>query len=332
MSPSRLEKLRLGCLAAFLPLSLLWEEVSRLRLRFARVRHHSKLPVVSIGNVHSGGTGKTPVVLALAKGLSRRSPAVLSRGYGGSASRAGALVDKTDAQGADKYGDEPWMMASRGQFPVLVDANRCRGAKSLESSVSLPGLILLDDGFQHRALHRDVDLVLLPADRGPKDAFCLPLGDLREPLSGLERASAFLMVGKDETWEAWLATRFPSKPCFTCERESGGFQLDGKIASLAEIPLYAFCGIAVPENFRRDVASLGRLVGFEAFGDHHVYCELEVKKLESRATALAATLVTTEKDWVKLPQAWRRRVAFLRFEVVVPEACFSFIESKLGAP
>ncbi len=332
MNPSQLDRFRHFFLAAFLPLSLVWGVVARFRARCTRRKYRTRIPVLSVGNVHSGGTGKTPVVMALARALSARNPVILSRGYRGSASRTGARVDPLDPEGVKRYGDEPWMLACRGSTPVFVDCNRVRAARFLETMPSPPGLILLDDGFQHLALERDVDLVLLPASQGPEAAFCLPLGELREPLEGLGRASAFLLVGDENPWDAWLQNRFPKIPRFSCGRRTEGFFQGDDLLSLEGREFGAFCGIGDPESFRRELVALGNPLFFEAFGDHHNYSETELQALASRFGGRAqALLVTTEKDWYRLTPAWRRRVVSLRIRMDLSQDCLGFIERICNA-
>ncbi len=317
MSQSRLESIRLWFLAVFLPLAGLWEAAARIRTRFAPKPYHSKLAVLSVGNIHSGGTGKTPTVLALAESLAHRRPVVLSRGYRGRAGEDGAWVDQTASDGAALYGDEPWMMAARSA-KVYVDRDRVRAAKAIETSET--GLILLDDGFQHLALGRDVDLVLLPDHEGPESAFCLPFGDLREPLDALERASAFLLPGLKNPWAGWLQDRFPGTPRFACEKKSEALSFSGR-------KFGAFCGIADPESFRRQLASVGEPAFFEPFADHYVYRESDLERLSAKAP----DLVTTEKDWHKLPGKWKGRVSVLRIRMELSAECLQWVEKKLEA-
>lgn len=327
MSPSRLERFRLFFLAAFLPLSVGWSFLTRLRLRWVGRPFRSRIPVVSVGNIHSGGTGKTPLVMALAEALKDRFPTIVSRGYGGSAEN-GAWVDLASAEGPARFGDEPWMMATQGPTPVYVDRDRCRAVRAVETRSS--GLVLLDDGFQHVRLDRKVDLVVLPGRLGPERAYCHPYGDLREPLTALARASAFLLTGDHEVWDGWLQQRFPAIPRFFCGQKVVGAFKAGAPGALAGVEFGAFCGLGDPESFRRSLTSFGSPVFFEAFADHHVYSESELARLAAKLPP-AATLVTTEKDWVKLSPTWQGRVATLRIRAVLPEDCIRYIETQLEA-
>ncbi len=277
--------------------------------RAARV----EAPVVSIGNLSTGGTGKTPLTLYLAEGLAEAGwpNAIISRGYGGSRNADPmAVTPESDARAC---GDEPLLMAKRlGEGRVVVARKRILGARYALASDPAPRMLLLDDGFQHRALHRDLDLLLLDGVRLWGDGRTLPLGDLREPMSSAARAHALVVtrsghVGDRAAVEAWWK-----------EHGSGGpiFWVDFKIQALrdwqsgARIPLprpelhavYAWCGLGNPGAFYADLASAGlQVAGRRAFPDHAIPTLRRFALLPSEAEASGAKLlVCTEKDAVKL--------------------------------
>jgi tetraacyldisaccharide 4'-kinase len=243
-------------------------------------------PVVSVGNVSVGGSGKTPFVLLLGDLLKQRGIAfdVLSRGYG-RRTRGVAIVDPGGA--ARDFGDEPLLIARKLQVPVIVGEERF-AAGGLAEARFPSRLHLLDDGFQHRALARDFDIVLVT----PEDAHdrLLPAGRLREPLSALARADAVV-----------LASGAPEDL----------FPLDGKLVwrahrtitpgNLPAHPL-AFCAIARPQNFFIQLRNAGvDLAGEASFRDHHQYTEKDIRDLMVAATRSEADgFVTTEKDAVNL--------------------------------
>ena len=144
------------------PLSYLWAAITYLRRRFhgRDKKYRSRLTIVCVGNVHSGGSGKTPLVLELVDHFASRAPVVLSRGYKGTASAAGARVDLASPTGPAVYGDEPWMLARRTGRPVYVGRDRVAQVKEIETQGESP-LVVLDDGFQHLALQRKIDIVAL---------------------------------------------------------------------------------------------------------------------------------------------------------------------------
>ncbi len=279
--------------------------------------HTLPVPVISIGNLSTGGTGKTPVTLSLTQILAdepyRCKPAILSRGYG----RAGKgyhLVSSGNGLvgGWQEAGDEPQLLALRlSHIPVAVDEDRVRGGRRLLQDYS-PQVILLDDGFQHRRLHRDLDLVLLHAERDLND-YLLPAGMLREPLGSLRRAHLIALTNAQtedpkfqRLWDCCLRL-FGQQRLLACRSVPSGCRelRTGKKVKLGELSgkrLLPFCGIAHPDHFVKVLENLGVEVPFVIrFHDHHRYAAKDVEHL---ATAYVRTradfLITTEKDAVKL--------------------------------
>lgn len=243
-------------------------------------------PVVSVGNLSVGGSGKTPFVVLLGEMLNARGVRfdVLSRGYGRK-TRGVALVDPVGI--AAQFGDEPLLIARRLGVQVLVGEDRFAAGEFAEREFG-QRLHLLDDGFQHRSLHRDFDIVLVT----PEDARdrLLPAGRLREPLNSLNRADAVVLTS------GALAEDFP---------------LDGKLVWRARrgivpdhVPVspVVFCGIARPKNFLLQLRTAGCTPVAEAFfRDHHAYTEQDVRELRQlRERSGAGGFVTTEKDAINL--------------------------------
>jgi len=273
------------------PLSLLYGVVSSARnllydtgLFSARLR----APVVSIGNISVGGTGKTPFIIYLGEQLKERGVRfdVLSRGYG-RASKGVRVVDP--AGSAREYGDEPLLIARKLDVPVIVGANRYHAGLVAEQRFN-PQLHLLDDGFQHRQLHRDLDVVLLPED-DLQDKL-LPAGRLREPLSALKRAE--VVVLEDGSKSQGLAERV-APAVFAMNRNVVIDAEPGK-------KLIAFCGIARPHGFFAALrAARANVVAERAFRDHHAYTQADIEELHKiREESGAAGFVTTEKDEINL--------------------------------
>lgn len=262
-------------------------------------------PVISIGSVSAGGAGKTPVVMMLAEMLRRRGYAVsiLTRGFG----RAPKTVERVDAHGDPAwFGDEPVLMAQRSGVPVFVGADRYQAGLLAEQSEEEGKIAvhLLDDGFQHRKLVRDIDIVLLTLD-DIHDSL-LPAGNLREPLAMLRRAD-IIVVREEETERlAGFIKNLRKKarpPAVWVVRRS--LSLNG----IAARPL-AFCGIARPENFTASLTAIGRApVETLAFPDHHAYSSRDMDRLIEKARKHGTdSLVTTEKDAVKLTPAMREQL------------------------
>ncbi len=273
-------------------------------------------PVVSIGNLSSGGSGKTPLTIALAKVLAERGlhVDVLSRGYG----RRSKLAARVDPGGAaDEFGDEPLLIARKTGVPVYVAAQRYRAGLLAEAEAPDSNgcaVHLLDDGFQHRQLHRDVDILLLNSQDWADSL--LPAGNLREPLRAARRANAIAIPADDSALETRLRGWGWQGPIFRLHRRMAVPAIDG--------PVSAFCGIARPEQFFAGLEAAGlRLANRTAFPDHHTYTARDLDRLIATAQAAKAqALITTEKDEVRLgklaqstPLSMPLKTATLKIEI-----------------
>ncbi len=299
------------------PLSPLYGAVVRTRNRAFDLHPERStglpMPVLSIGNLSSGGTGKTPITLHLAEKLQEQgwSNAILSRGYGGH--REFDPMDVRPDSDPALTGDEPLMMAQRlGPGRVVVGRKRVAAGLRALSQEPRPRVLLLDDGFQHRALKRDLDLLLLDGVRRWGNGKMLPAGDLREPMESARRASALVVTRGSRAPRAEILAWW--------ERfGSGGpvFWVDFAILALRSFPkgeqrplpgghpgpLFAFCALGHPEAFYADLIIAGlSWVGYRSFRDHQVIGEASLRALAQEARSLGAEgLVCTEKDAVKLP-------------------------------
>ena len=277
-----------------------------------------KWPVVSVGSLSTGGAGKTPVVIALAELLRDRGWAVdvLSRGYG----RSGTGVERVDPEAVDaaqKFGDEPVLLARRLKLPVWVGSDRFAAGEAAErggvgEQVALPNhqrrVHLLDDGFQHRMLSRAVDVVLVTeADLG--DAL-LPAGNRRERLIALRRADVVVLRDEERERVETRVRGLMSKGAvvWSVRRELRFPEL--AIGPATGSSLLGFCAIARPYGFWTMLAKAGcELVERVEFGDHHAYEAADVERLVKVAKGCGATgFVTTEKDVVKLSSAMLGRL------------------------
>jgi tetraacyldisaccharide 4'-kinase len=300
------------------PLAPLYSGVVRLRNRLydAGVLTVRRLeaPVIAVGNLTVGGTGKTPVTGYLADGLRARGfdVAILSRGYGRSGREPRLVSDGRDlVAGAAEAGDEPFLLArDHPGIPVAVSADRMAAARLLPPPRA-PRLFLLDDAFQHRALERDVDVLLVDAEAPFGNGKILPLGPLREPLRGVRRANLILVTRGDGTippaLRRVLERHHPTVPVFHAtlspRRVRGP---DGALASLdvlAGRKAFAFSAIARPERFEADLGMTGaRVVGSRRYRDHHPFSDADLKAIAAEAGSLGAEcVVTTEKDRVRFP-------------------------------
>jgi tetraacyldisaccharide 4'-kinase len=345
------------------------------RIRAARRQDAVRLacPVVSVGNLTVGGTGKTPVTAQLAVWLraAGRRPGVLSRGYRGAAEKHGGLVSDGERLRltAATAGDEPWLLAHRLRplgVPLAVGADRAAAGRRLLAACA-PDVMLLDDGFQHRRLARDLDLVLLDAEAPLGNGRLLPRGPLREPPIVLHRADAFILTRSREpareqaALRALLASlpggdRLAERPVFTAayrpvvyrpavpaaagiRTETPDGARDGDApCTLAGLPIAAFAGLARNDWFRAGLERQGaRLLAWRGFPDHHHYTPRELAAVVARARqAGAAALVTTEKDLARipeplaLPQGLDLLVAGVRLHLPAAEALQEWMGRRLG--
>jgi len=251
-------------------------------------------PVISIGNLSTGGSGKTPLTIALAKALTTRGVRVdvLSRGYG----RRGLAPARVHPHGdAATFGDEPLLIARETGVAVYVAPERYQAgllAESEQPAASSSALHLLDDGFQHRQLHRDIDIVLLSrADLADR---LLPAGNLREALYAAQRADIIAIPQEEPELEAQITARGWQAEIWRLHRHMDVPPVSG--------PVGAFCGIARPEKFFEGLERAGaKLAARFAFRDHHFYTQGDLDRMASEARKAGATaLLTTEKDRARL--------------------------------
>ncbi len=284
-----------------LPFGWAYAGIGIARREFAQP-HRVSVPVICIGNLVAGGAGKTPVALSLAKMLTDAGmkPHILSRGYGGSLK--GPVRVDLDRHDADDTGDEPLLLAQAA--PVWIGANRVTSA--LAAIDHGADILLLDDGFQNPSLHKDIALIVIDGGYGIGNGRVMPAGPLREPVEeALMRATAVVMMGDDPNRSAPR-----DKPMLRARlAPRDAVELKGQ-------RVVAFAGIGRPGKFFATMREIGSdVVATHEFPDHHAYSDAALAKLGVEAHAVDAMLVTTEKDWVRLPPAWRNRVRAVKVEV-----------------
>jgi len=307
-------------------------------------------PVISVGNIAVGGTGKTPCVIWLAGMLKRRNfhPAVISRGYGGHSKHPVNVV--SDGQSilldAGVSGDEPLMIArSLPDIPVVTGSRReLTGQAAIEQWGA--DVLICDDAFQHRRVHRDINIVLLDGGRPLGNGHLLPRGELRESSEGLKRADCLVLTRMDEAQPvdkriADMARRYNIPVFRAVHRFSEMIQPDGGILPLPDAisgkKICAFCGIARPDSFSGLLSDAGAEILFlNAFPDHYVFSPFDLEELKQKFINLRADyLVTTEKDAMRLAAYpdFLKMVSVLRIQMEISprEAFENFILERVAA-
>ncbi len=341
------------------PFSPLYGGLMRLRAALYRraLLPSTKLgvPVLCVGNLTLGGSGKTPVVLEICR-LMRQwglRPAVVSRGYGGQAGAAVNVVSDGShlLLDARQAGDEPRLLAENlPGVPVLTARRRAHGALAAVQRFGADRVVL-DDGFQHLALQRDLDLVLFNGNLVDSGRYLetnrvLPGGIFREPASALLRAGAFMLTNAEsgnrvalDAFSAELRHRYPGRPLFRSSLEprhllrrvADGLLDRQPLDAFGDEPVFGFCGIGHPHSFQQTLLATGfKLGGFQAFRDHHPYSADDLAELSRRAAAAGCRLLlTTEKDLVKLPAQPENSMPLwaLGMEAVLPPDFAEFLRT-----
>ena len=291
---------------ALWPLGVLYGAATALRLQKLEGALRANCPLICVGNINVGGTGKTPTTIALVERLQARghSIVVISRGYRGS--EAGPVLVNPMQHTAKQVGDEPLLISA---FCAVVVARDRRAALKLAEE-QVPDVILMDDGFQSPLIHKDLSIVVVNAALGFGNGFCIPAGPLREPVNGgLKRSDIFLSIGSEDsqkTFRSQLTNSFDEthvtgevKPLHT------GMNWEG-------LDVFAFAGIAHPLNFFTTLKWLGANIrGHESLSDHEPLSPALMKRLAGKAAKMNAQMVCTEKDAARLPMEYRKQVLAL---------------------
>ena len=310
-------------------LSLLYSQLARARRRYYQRRPHLRrrltAPVISIGNLTVGGSGKTPLAAEIARLLIEMGerPSILSRGYARKIVADGVVVVSDGArvlEPVERSGDEPQMLARAvPRAAVLVSSSRYAAGRIAEIRLGCT-VHVLDDGFQHFDLMRDVDLLVTP---GASDTRTLPFGRLREPLDAASDADALLVETDVRSADLKVGPTGGAQPHFTFTRRLGGPAPDR--------PAFAFAGIAKPERFFADLERAGwTLAGRRSFGDHHHYSGPELEEIVRAARSSGAEVIlTTEKDIVRLGVT--PHIAAVPLEVTLEPAFAPWLAERLRA-
>jgi tetraacyldisaccharide 4'-kinase len=330
------------------PASQVYRAIVLGRAKFAAPGRRLPAPVVSVGNLVVGGTGKTPAALWIAEYLvsQGRRPAILSRGYGGRAGRGPLVVSDGSSLLADSSlaGDEPAMLGTRARGAVVV-AGSDRHLCGLHAAQELGAdCFILDDGFQHCRLHRDLDLLLLDSSRPFGNGRLLPAGTMREPREAVERADMVMLTrwdqrngGETDREEVARAVGgrnivFASHGYVGLVAPGGG---PGDCDASAGVGALLVSGIAAPRYFEETARRAGHeVLGHLTFVDHHRYSQADVDMVTRRARELGAgVILTTEKDAVRFPGgAWKLDppICCVRVDLVIEKGLAAFREALDG--
>lgn len=281
---------------ALWPLSKLYQSIALMdKKKKEQVAYRPNIPTIVVGNLTVGGNGKTPLVAMLAEHFKAKGEkvAILSRGYGGTATSAHRVQKNDDAA---VVGDEPKMLFEmKIADQIWVGADRRETAKKAEEAGAT--ILILDDGFQHWKLKRDVDIVVIDGEYGFGNKFTLPAGPLREPVENISRATFAVVMNQP------LAETLPI-PTILAERGPNPQDL----VKILDRDIMVFCGIGLPQQFIGGLRDEGlKVVGTRVFGDHHKYTDEDLRELMQKASNCRAQLVTTAKDLAKLPADFRKR-------------------------
>ena len=304
------------------PCSWLFSAAGQIRSAIVQP-YTSQLPVICVGNAVAGGAGKTPVAMQLARQLAAAGwrPALLSRGYGGR--EPGPHLVNMHDDAAALVGDEALLLA--GVADTWVARDRAAGARAIEAGNY--DLIIMDDGLQNPQLQKTIALLVVDTDQGFGNQRVLPAGPLREPIgAALARADAVITFGADNTALASTAFATNNLPSFSASLGSLNSAQFNRRRCLA------FAGIGRPEKFRQSLAAAGaEIIDFISFPDHHRFTDNDTQRLLAHAADAEAVLVTTAKDHVRCPAAFRQKVEVLQVAPVWsdPEALLSWLQSRL---
>lgn len=308
------------------PLSLIWQAASARRNRHGKHARVS-VPVICVGNINIGGTGKTPTVIALMALLSEmgKRPHVVSKGYGGQAVGP-LLVDEVDHT-ANDVGDEPLLLAAFG--PCWVAKDRLAGARAAIAAGA--DVLILDDGMQNPDLVKDFTIVVVDAAVGFGNGRVLPAGPLRQTLhSGLAQADMVLSIGP-EAGQQHFVQNWPDLKGLPHLRAALEPLETGMLWH--DLRAFAFAGIGRPAKFFDTLRGTGaQVVATRSFDDHETLSDALLKRMELEAEGLGAQMVTTEKDSVRLPKSYRHKVITLpvRLQLDAPEALGEIIENVVA--
>ncbi len=284
----------------------------------------ANIPVICIGNLTAGGSGKTPICLAIHKIIQQQqlfhSPFFLTRGYGGTATQPKRIEDHDDAS---TVGDEPLILSSHCN--TIISKNRHSGACYADELGA--DCVIMDDGLQNLSLKKDLTFLVINGEMGFGNNKTIPAGPLREPLqNALTRTDAIILIGEDK--RNTLRPIEGKKPVFKCD-----IAIPENKAPDKDKEYVAFCGLGYPDKFFNTLQTQGyKILSSHPYPDHHLYNEADLAFLTGLAKESNTQLITTEKDYVKIPKPYRSMVSMLPIEIVWKDesAITAFLKNTLS--
>ena len=300
------------------PFGWVYGALTQARLKIIKPKK-VEIPVICVGNITAGGTGKTPVSISIAKllGIEMYHPYFVTRGYGGQLQN---VIVNNKKHTASEVGDEPLLLSQ--QAPVVVNANRYAGAElAIKNGADV---IVMDDGFQNPTLHKNLSFLVFDGTYGIGNGKIIPAGPLRETFcNGVKRADALVILGKDKHNLAEKS----GLPVFYAHTEAV------QTSNIENPNVVAFAGIGHPQKFYHTLCQQGfNVVETIDFPDHHFYTREELEKILEKAKALKAEVYTTSKDYVKIPHLLQKEIKVLEIAIVWdnPEQLTEFIRKKIS--
>ncbi len=304
------------------PLSVLYQIGHHINQNFTKTKS-VKIPVICIGNITAGGSGKTPISIAINKLVQENNisnaPYFLTRGYGGNNHNTRVIKVHDDAK---ETGDEPLLLASHSN--TIISKNRYNGA--LMAHKLGADLIIMDDGLQNQTLKKDISFLVIDGNMGFGNERTLPSGPLREPLKhALNKVDAVIIIGKDIRK---IKNKIPDNmTVFYSQIKPASKNMPDKSKQYI-----AFCGLGYPDKFFKTLKDNGyKIIKSFSFSDHHNFSYKDLKKIKDSALNSNSSIITTEKDYIRLPQTFKNDVVTLPIEIKFDneDKLVSFIKSTL---
>lgn len=311
------------------PLSWLFSYIAKKRrVKLQKGAYKSKLPIIVVGNITVGGTGKTPVVQAICQYLQQQGyhPAIITRGFGGKATHYPFIIDQTTA--ASACGDEPFMLHQLlKSIPIVVSPKRVEAIQYIEQKLETVDMIISDDGLQHYAMHRDIEIAVIDGQRQFGNGLCLPAGPLREPITRLKEVDMMIINGGGSVKVSNNNAQYDMQllPQSLVHLATAEQISSDQFITLTGSKCYGVAGIGNPKRFFNTLKSLGFTVDEYAFKDHHNFTVEDFKAMDSKKP-----VIMTYKDAVKCQGFAKKNWHSLAISPEIESGFFESLSAKLS--